>query len=1014
MLRRASFIGQGRLLVACAQTWLAHGHRIDAIVSANSEIAEWARAQGVALVASPEALGETDYIFSIVNHALLPAAVIARARVAAINFHDSLLPHYSGFNATSWAIRDGQTRHGVTWHLMSAEADSGAVLARQAVDILADETAFTLSARCDGAGQESFEALLTALGAGDGVPEPLGAGEPRQDFRLRHERPGLGIVQFDRDAAASLAEIRALDFGREDNWMTRAKLDTPAGLFIIEEARLVEAPQAAPGTVIACDENRLVIAAADGALCIERLSQLDGTPAAPGDTGLAPGAQLPARTHAQRAEEALADAAFSPHERFWTARLATLTPIEIAGLRAHTQIAEPATYRDPEAGALASLGADEKAHLLIAALTAYGLRSGDQTTMDVSLYKPVPAPLAGAYGSFVPLRLTADRQATGTHILAAAETELSTQTRRGLYARDIVTRYRRLRNAGHAACPLALFIGAHPSAEALMVGAVRIALITGAAGQAPHWVYDRQAISDDAFARFAARIHHLAGQWLTAPQTPVWQLDLLLPQEREQLTITWQDTAVPVCEPALIHRLFEAQAARTPHATALIFRNATITYQDLNRRADALAQSLQARGVGADKLVGVCLNRSIEMMIALLGVLKAGGAYVPMDPAYPRERLAMMREDADLSVILTTRALAEDLAFESHLTLFTDEFPHAPSGLDLADRTASDHLAYVIFTSGSTGRPKGVMVSHGNAANFFTGMDQRLGTSPGVWLATTSISFDISVLELFWTLCRGFKVILQPEADRASLESAAAIRVSPKPMDFSLFYFAATDGATGDPYRLLTEGAKFADTHDFSAVWTPERHFHAFGGPYPNPALTSAALSTITSRVGLRAGSVVLPLHNPVRVAEDWALIDQLSGGRAGLSFASGWHANDFALMPEAYDQRRDLMLAHIDTVMKLWRGEAIEAVSGNGKTISIRTFPRPVQARPPLWFTAAGNPESFRLAGETGANLLTNMLGQDLADLEAKIRALSQGTARGRSSGRGHRIGDAAHIRVR
>src|SRR5205807_1873785 len=196
--------------------------------------------------------------------------------------------------------------------------------------------------------------------------------------------------------------------------------------------------------------------------------------------------------------------------------------------------------------------------------------------------------------------------------------------------------------------------------------------------------------------------------------------------------------------------------------------------------------------------------------------------------------------------------------------------------------------------------PKGVMVRHRNVTSFFTGMDARVGgDGPGVWLAVTSISFDISVLELFWTLARGFKVVVQEEGDRARSEATRS-PASLREMAFSLFYFAADAGEAPDrKYRLLLEGARFADENGFMAVWTPERHFHAFGGLYPNPAVTSAALAAITERVGIRAGSVVLPLHNAIRVAEEWSVVDNLSNGRVALAFASGWHADDFALWPD-------------------------------------------------------------------------------------------------------------------
>ena len=309
--------------------------------------------------------------------------------------------------------------------------------------------------------------------------------------------------------------------------------------------------------------------------------------------------------------------------------------------------------------------------------------------------------------------------------------------------------------------------------------------------------------------------------------------------------------------------------------------------------------------------------------------------------------------------------------------------------------TAED-LAYVIFTSGSTGRPKGVKVAHRNVSNFFAGMDDVIGTEPGVWLAVTSVSFDISVLEIFWTLARGFEVVIQGEMDRSTLSNAATVEVSDTPMDFGMFYFSSSQGDAqpGETYKLLLEGAKFADANGFQSVWTPERHFHEFGGIFPNPAVTTAALATITENVALRAGSVVLPLHNPIRVAEDWSVLDQLSNGRVGLSFASGWHANDFALMPENYERRREIMVESIDTVFKLWAGEEVEVANGEGEMIKVSTFPRPIQDRPPIWIASAGNIETFKSAGRLGANILTNMLGQDLEDLRTKLAAYREARA--------------------
>src|SRR5438093_2129406 len=155
--------------------------------------------------------------------------------------------------------------------------------------------------------------------------------------------------------------------------------------------------------------------------------------------------------------------------------------------------------------------------------------------------------------------------------------------------------------------------------------------------------------------------------------------------------------------------------------------------------------------------------------------------------------------------------------------------------------------------------------------------------------------------------------------------------------ELSLFFFSADSTERQDKkYEMLLETAKFADAHGFSAVWTPERHFQRFGGLYGSPSVTSAALSVLTKRILIRAGSVVLPLQNPLRVAEEWAMIDNLSDGRVGVSLASGWHVNDFVLSPNTYSNRHDDLYDKIGIVQKLWRGEKISLLNGAGSPIDV------------------------------------------------------------------------------
>ena len=204
-------------------------------------------------------------------------------------------------------------------------------------------------------------------------------------------------------------------------------------------------------------------------------------------------------------------------------------------------------------------------------------------------------------------------------------------------------------------------------------------------------------------------------------------------------------------------------------------------------------------------------------------------------------------------------------------------------------------------------------------------------------------------------------------------------------MQYSIMFFSADTGGS-DPYRLLKDACAFADRHGFTAVWTPERHFHDFGGAYANPALTSAALAMITTRLHLRSGSLIAPLHDEVRIAEEWAMVDNLSNGRIGISFGSGWNINDFIFFPDRYAQRHAVMYKQIETVQRLWRGEPITRRNSADKDVVVSLFPPPISPTLPVWITSSGNLETFRSAGRLGANVLTHLLTQDVATLQQKI----------------------------
>ncbi|RZV49016.1 MAG: LLM class flavin-dependent oxidoreductase, partial [Pseudomonadales bacterium] len=536
--------------------------------------------------------------------------------------------------------------------------------------------------------------------------------------------------------------------------------------------------------------------------------------------------------------------------------------------------------------------------------------------------------------------------------------------------------------------------------------------------------YCPQVLSKKEVSKISGLFLQLLGQLKLSTDRDIGRYTMLVEEDAAKIS-SWNNTGFSYDRSQCVHRLIEQQVAQSPDVMACRFENQRISFHELNQRANQLARLLVDEGVCVGDLVGIMLNRSINMLVALIAVHKAGAAYVPLDPVYPRARLQYMVEDSGLKVLLQEEA-TDGIALCSNAKALCIEQQAArlaayPGG-NLNRAVGADALAYVIYTSGSTGKPKGVMVEHGSVVNFFVGMDQRIEPGPGVWLAVTSISFDISVLELFWTLARGFTVLLYADALRqktsntpAALEVAGS-QFASRParhmhneaaapaLEFGLFYWnVATEESEydNDKYKLLLDSARYADQHGFNAVWTPERHFASFGGLYPNPSVTSAALATITTHVALRAGSCVVPLHSPIRIAEEWSVVDNLSRGRVGISIAAGWAPPDFAIKPENFDDAKNIMFESAQQVQKLWRGETLEFPGPNG-SIKVRTLPRPIQNELPLWVTTAGNIDSFKRAGEIGANVLTHLLGQTIEEVAGKVKAYREAWQKAGHGGRG------------
>jgi amino acid adenylation domain-containing protein len=276
--------------------------------------------------------------------------------------------------------------------------------------------------------------------------------------------------------------------------------------------------------------------------------------------------------------------------------------------------------------------------------------------------------------------------------------------------------------------------------------------------------YDISRFDNDKISRMLGHLQTLLLGMVANPQQSLGELPLLTATERHQLLEEWNNTQVEYPQDKCIHQLFEAQVEKTPDAVAVVFEHEQLTYQQLNLKANQLAHYLQKLGVKPEVLVGICVERSLEMIVALLAILKVGGAYIPLDPTYPQERLAFMLEDSQISILLTKQNLLQLIPSNNAQIICLDsdwgniainQQNSVNSNVD------SSNLSYIIYTSGSTGKPKGVQITHKNVVNFLTAIQQHLQLiNTDKLLSVTTLSFDIAVLEIFLPLTTGATLIL--------------------------------------------------------------------------------------------------------------------------------------------------------------------------------------------------------------------------------------------------------------
>ncbi|HEY9830739.1 MAG TPA: amino acid adenylation domain-containing protein [Stenomitos sp.] len=785
-------IGEGTLPIQCAELLLERGHQVKGSISFDALVSQWAKAKEIPHIQPTDNLvaflsqQPFDYLFSIVNDFLLPKEILELPRKEAINYHDALLPKYAGVNATSWALMHREKTHGITWHVMTNLVDSGDILKQVSIDIASDETAFTLNGKCYEAAICSFAQLIDELSSGQVLVSKQNLDERTYFPRYKRPRAG-GVFSFNRCAHDIDAFVRALNFGPYPNSLGLAKLVIGSSSLIVSKLEVLDdQPKFPPGTVTAIEPSFLKVSTANYSVALHQVLTSDGQELSIPDVVARFGLQVGYRFKdiepdmVRRIERF--DALIAKHEAFWVKRLTTLQPITIPYAQrtaSHLKSKHYASVKMPVLHKVTTFL--EKRHpawnqgdFLEAAFVAYlarigGTRCFDIGFRDIKLHQEMVG-LESLFASHVPCRVDIEYEQSFEEVFEAFRKQVELTKLHLTYARDVVARYPAVHSLSQTDCEqmFPVVVERVEKLDDYQAGSGNeLSLVIPLDGKECVWFYNTEALDGDSIARMQDQFTIFLQGIVTEPAQRIAYLPLLSEQEHHKILVEWNNTKVEYVQDKCIHQLFEEQVELTPDTVAVMLEDEHLTYRELNCRANQLAHYLQSLGVRPEVLVGICVERSLLMIVGLLGILKAGGAYVPLDPAYPSERLAYMLSDSGVSVLLTQEKLASSLPVTTARVIYLDsDWPNIGDRCEenpLKSVKASN-LAYVIYTSGSTGKPKGVMIEHRSVVNFTSSAKAvyKITQSDRV-LQFASIAFDAAVMEIFPCLSAGGTLVLRTD-----------------------------------------------------------------------------------------------------------------------------------------------------------------------------------------------------------------------------------------------------------
>jgi amino acid adenylation domain-containing protein len=751
-----------------------------------------------------------DILLNVHSLFLIHEDVLAAPRLGSYNLHPGPLPRYAGLNSASWAIYRGEVRHGVTLHKMEPGIDTGNIVYQAMVPVTSDETGLSLTMKCIDAGIPLVLRLLDVAAQNPSAIPSIAQDLTEREYFGR-EVPEGGRLSWESSARRVIDFVRACDYLPFPSPWGHPRTSLDGKDIGIAKVQFTGIPVDEPaGTVGAAVESAVEVACEDEWILVREVFEQDEY--RPAAEVLRAGSRLHAAMEKSAIRVAVPSTASEPQPpaplepsigriEYWRKQLAGGLPVlewpsdrvrppVSCGGRVTQNIRVPNGLRQ-RAEALA--GAKEMAWRTVLATGVAAVLGRYTAQEDIVLG-------GGINGQFVPLRLDLSGDPSFSELLRRTQETVAAALGHAVSLQLLEAELRPASDPSrHPFFQIA--VGLQPLTVADSQAAAFLDVCIDAedgADEATLLVTYNPALFDGAtVARFMGHWRKLLEAAVGDPALSLSRLPMLTDDERRQILNEWNATSLNYPK-TTIHALVSAQARKTPDTIAVEMDDRRLTYRELEDRSTRLARRLRKLEVGPDVPVGLCLERSPEMVVSLLAILKAGGAYVPLDPAFPRQRLQLMLEDAQPIVVVTQESL-RDIAPGSQQVVVDRDWKsiEAESGETLDDVAGPRNLAYVLYTSGSTGKPKGVQVEHACVVNFLISMQREPGLNAAdILLAVTTLSFDIAGLEIYLPLITGARLVLaSTETARDGVKLGALLRRSG----------ATVMQATPATWRLLLE-----------------------------------------------------------------------------------------------------------------------------------------------------------------------------------------------------------------